>query len=390
MNRPKPRTLIYAAIATVMLIVIVMAFVPDPIEVDTALVERGPMTVTIDEKGETRARERFTITAPVAGELRRIDLREGVAVSEGEVVAVIEPLPLDPRQRQEVSGRVEAASSALAEARSMVDRAEAAYSLAVSERQRAESLASDGIASAETLERAQAGERTARDELEAARSRVRSAAAELEVARAGLMAVDPGRGGRLIEVRSPAAGEVLSVPDRSGRVVQPGQPLLEISNARDVEVVIEMLSSEAVKVEAGDPVIIEDWGGDAPLRGTVRLVEPSGFTKISALGIEEQRVNVIVDPESVPAALGDGYRVETRVVIWQSDDVLKVPISTLFRVGSQWALFVVESDEAVVREVEIGHQTDVEAEILSGVTAGDVVVLHPSNDLDDGSRVEAR
>lgn len=388
MERPKRRTMIYGALAIVIIAVVAMALLPDPMIVDWTTVERGPLQVTIDEKGETRVRDRFAVTAPVAGELRRIELREGTAVERGDVVAVIEPLPLDPRQRQELTARVDAASSALREARSLAERASSAFSLAQSDRRRIESLAAEGIASDEDLERAQTSERTAREELEAARNRVRTAEAELEVARAGLLAIDSGQGDRTVEIRAPVAGQVLTIPDRSGRVVQPGQLLLEISDSHDIEVVIEMLSTEAVKVETGDPVIIEDWGGDEPLRGSVRLVEPSGFTKVSALGIEEQRVNVITDLDDVPRSLGDGYRVEARVVIWSGEDVLQIPISALFRMGTTWAVFAVENETATVTEVEIDHKTDLVAEVVSGLSEGDVVILHPSNDLADGAKVE--
>lgn len=390
MKKPETRTLIYLAIATVIVVVIVMAFLPDPVPVDTAIVERGPMQVTIDEKGETRVRDRFTVTAPVAGNLRRIELREGDHVASGDTVAVIEPLPLDQRQRQEVSAEVSAAESSVGEARAIAARAESALSLAQSERSRTAALAREGVVSEEVLERAETAEETARDELAAARERVRVSVARLEAARAGLLSGRSAGNGGLIEVSSPVSGEVFAIPDRSGRVVQPGERLLEISNAGQIEVVIEMLSNEAVRVDAGDPVIIEDWGGDEPLRGSVRLVEPSGFTKISALGIEEQRVNVIVDLEEAPPSLGDGYRVEARVLVWSAEDVLQVPISTLFRRNDQWALFVVEGDTVVVREVEIGHQTDLAAEILSGLKEGDVVVLHPSNALSEGATVAPR
>ncbi len=390
MKRPETRTLIYAAIGLLIVVVIVMSLLPDPIEVDTAVAERGPMRVTIDEKGETRVRDRFTVTAPVAGELRRIDLREGDRVAEGDVVAVIEPLPLDQRKQKEIAAQVAGAESAVGEARAMVSGAESALSLAVSERRRMAALASEGVVSAEDLERAETAEATAREELEAARDRERVAVAQFEAARAGLISGRSPGGTGLIEVRSPVEGEVFAVPDRSGRVVQPGERLLEISNARQIEVVIEMLSKEAVKVAPGDPVIIEDWGGPESLKGTVRTVEPSGFTKISALGIEEQRVNVVVDLAEVPSSLGDGYRVEARVLIWSAEDALQVPISTLFRKNDQWALFVVEGDTVAVRDVKIGHQTDLTAEVVSGLEEGDVVVLHPSNALSEGASVTER
>lgn len=390
MQKSKRRILIYSVIAIAVVAIVVMALIPDPVIVDAATVERGPMRVTVNEKGETRAKDRFTVTAPVAGELRRIELREGMEVGQGDVIAQIEPLPLDARQRQELTARADAAASALSEARSLADRAQSTLALAQSERRRIESLAREEIASDEALERARTSEQTARNELEAARSRVRTAQAELEAARSGLLAVEPGRSNRIVEVRAPVEGEILRIPERSARVVQAGEPLIQLSDSHEIEIVVEMLSTEAVKVSSGDLVIIDEWGGDEPLRGTVRLVEPSGFRKISALGIEEQRVNVVVDLAEAPPALGDGYRVEARVVIWSGQDVVHVPISALFRKAETWAVFVVEDGKAVAREVGIGHQNDVQAEVLSGLDPGETVILHPSNDLADGVRVEVR
>ncbi len=385
----KRRTLIYLLVGVVLVVLLVFAFLPEPVPVETATVSRGPMNVTVDEKGETRVRDRFVITAPVTGEVGRIDLREGSRVQKGDVVAKITPPELDPRQKEEVTGGVDAAEASLREARSMVSRAEAAFELARKDRQRIARLAAEGIASAETLDQAKTAEQTARDDLAAARHRAETASAQLEVARAGLLSLRSSTSvARSIEVHSPVEGQVLRVPERSRRVVTAGEPLLIVSNASDIELVIEVLSADAVKISPGDPVIVDDWGGDQPLHGKVRVVEPSGFTRISALGIEEQRVNVIADLDQTPSSLGDGYRIEARIVVWENGDVLRVPVSALFRNGQDWNVFVVEGGHARVRTVRIGHRNSEVAEVTDGLKKGDVVITHPGNDVSDGAKVK--
>jgi len=385
--------LIIVAIGVVALIT--MWLRPAPTNVDTAKTVRGPMRVTVDGEGKTRVRDRYVAGAPVAGRLRRITLRRGDAVKRGQVIAQIEPLPLaplDPRQRAEAIGRVNAAEDARREIDRMVDRNKASYEQARRDLERSKILARSGDISRQELETAQTAVTTRLREYEAARSRAESAAHEVEVARAALLAASQSKSpaSAVVKVQAPTHGRVLRVIEESERVVVAGAPLVELSNPSKLEVVIELLSTDAVRVKPGALVLIEEWGGPEALEARVRLIEPSAFTKVSALGIEEQRVNVVADLTAPSTALGDGYRVEGRIVIWQADNVLQVPVSALFRRGQSWSLFVVENGEAHLREVEIGQRTPFEAEIKSGLEEGAEVIVHPSNQITDGARVETR
>jgi HlyD family secretion protein len=372
--------------AIVVVALLVLAMMPDPVPVDTVTVTRGELVVTVDEKGQTRVRERYAIAAPMTGDLGRIELREGDVVTEGQVVATLVPPPLDARQREEVRTAVDAARASLQEAEAQAGRASADAELAGRELERVRSLSLSGIASKEILDQAQTAARAAARELEAARFRVRAARSRLESAKAGLLAIGGGAGGK-IDLRSPVDGQVLGISQRSARVVRAGEEVLTVGDPSGIELMIEVLSSDAVRIEPGDRILIEDWGGDEPLEGVVRLVEPSGFTKISALGIEEQRVRVIGDFVEGAPSLGDAYRIEARIVVWTGESVLRVPVSSLFRSDGGWAVFAVESGRAVKKMVTIGHRSPLEAEVLSGLEEGSAVVLHPSNRIDDGVRV---
>ena len=385
------KKILYAVVVVVVLATLVTALMPEAARVTSAEVQSGPMIVTVDEKGWTRVRDRFVLTSPVAGRLHRVELDEGDQITEGQSVAILEPLPLDARQREEVLGRVEAVEAALREARSLAARAESNFAFARNERARVSRLAADGVVSSEALDQAQTSEEAAEREAEAAKHRVRTAASEVEVARAGLMAIDPARSGaeRRIEIASPVSGSVLRILEENSRVVMAGEPLIEIGDRAGLEMVIEVLSSDAVRIHSGDRVIVEEWGGERPLHGAVILVEPSGFTKISALGIEEQRVFVVADLDDPPSGLGDGYRIQARVVIWESENALQVPVSALFRTGDAWSVFAIVEGKASLRTVEIGHRNSVVAEVVSGLEAGSVVVTHPGNEISDGARVEA-
>ena len=368
---------------------IVSTMIPSPVKVEVAIAGRGPLRVTIDEEGEARAHDRFVVAAPVAGRLQRVELHDGDAVGNGQVVAAIHPLPIDVKEQTELTSRVQAAEALKREAEERVRHAQEDYEQARRERGRMESLAKDGIISAQSLEQYRNAEVTSRNEVEAARARVQAAAAEIEVARSGLVAIDP-RGARVVQLRSPVAGRVLRVVEKSERVVTQGMPLIIIGDPRKLEVIVDVLSTDAVKVRAGMPVLLENWGGESPIRARVRVVESAAFTKVSALGIEEQRANIVCDFIDPSGPLGDGYRVEARVVIWESGDVLKVPTNALFRHGDGWAVFVIDSGKAKIRDVEVGHRSQFEAEILGGLPEGTQVILHPTNQIEDGRRVEIR
>lgn len=387
MTLPK-RKVIYLAIALVLALLVVLAFLPDPVPVETEEVARGSMQVTIDEQGKTRVIDRFTITAPTAGRLARIDLREGAAVLEGTVVARIAPAPLDSARGAELQAMLQTAQAAQQEASAAAARAESAWELRRQELRRVQELARGGIVSPSNVDTARMQEETSRRELAAARAAISAAASNVAAARARLLgASDAPAGGSIAEVRSPAAGRILRVPDRSSRVVQPGQPLLEIGNANRLELVIEVLSEDAVKIRAGNEVIVREWGGDQPLRGTVRVVEPGAFTKFSALGIEEQRVNVIADVNDAPASLGDAYRIEASIVVWSAPSTLKVPISALGRAGDRWSVFVAEDGRAKLRTITIGQRNPREAEVREGLREGERVIVHPGTDVADGARI---
>lgn len=389
---PTRRQIALGAALALAAVLLALALRPSPIDVDVAVVERGPLRVTVDEDGETRAHDRFVVSAPVAGRVSRIDLREGDSVGQNQVVAEIGALPLSAREREEQLSRIAAAEAVQREAAERVRHAEADAAQARRERARAESLAQKGFVSEQQREQAAVLETTSANELEAARFQVRAASADLAAARAALLAIEgatAGEGARVL-VRAPVAGKILRIPERSERVVAAGTPLLTLGDPTGLEVVADVLSTEAVKIQPGMPVLLEGWGGDHPLRARVRLVEPYAFTKVSALGVEEQRVNVIADFVDPPGPLGDAFRVDVKVVVWESPDVLRVPTSALFRRGDRWAVFVVDGGRARARELEIGQRSALEAEVRSGLTAGERVVRYPPNELADGVRVRVR
>lgn len=386
-------TILLLLVAAVVVGLLMMWLRPTPTKVDVAVVSRAAMTVTVDGEGKTRVRDRYVVAAPVAGRLRRILLRRGDAIKSGQLIAQIDPLPLsplDPRQRAEAVARVNAAEDAKREIDRMVERNKATYDQARRELERSEVLVRDGYASRQELERSQTAVSTSLREYEAARSKAESAAHEVEVARAALLARNQSSPAASVKVHAPTGGRVLGVVEESERVVVAGAPLVEVSNPSKLEVVIELLSTDAVKVSPGAKVFIEAWGGPEALEARVRLNEPSAFTKVSALGIEEQRVNVIADLTAPSSVLGDGYRVEGRIVVWHSDSVLQVPVSALFRTGDVWSLFVVEDGQARLRTVEVGERTPFSAQIKSGVEADAVVIVHPANEITDGTPVEPR
>ena len=369
-----------------------IALRPSPVRVEVARVRCGPMRVTIDAEGKTRARDRFVVAAPVSGRLARIDLHRGDAVRRGEVVARIDPppmAPLDPRQLAEAKARVATAEQLKQEADAVVEHVRADCEQARRELARAEKLIETGDVSRQDFERVRNAALTCRQQIEAAKYRARAAASEVEVAKAALIAVGwagQSASSATVLVRAPVNGRVLRVAEENERVVMAGAPLVELSNP-SLEVVIEVLSVDAVKVKPGMPVMIEGWGGEQDLEARVRMVEPSAFTKISALGVEEQRINVIADFIEPGAPLGDGYRVEARIVIWETNEALKAPLSALFRSGQRWNAFVVENGLAKRREVETGRRADFEVEILNGLREGESVIAHPSNLVADGVRV---
>ena len=371
-----------------------VALWPQSMEVTVAQAGRGPMRVTVDEDGETRVRDRFVVTAPVSGRVRRIEIEPGDVVSRGKtVLARITPAEsplLDPRTRGELQAAVEAANAAVGQARAERQRAATTVERARTTLRRQQELFKAGVIAVDDVDAAQTTLAEAEDALRAAEFAERRSVSELELARARLSA--PSTGGRSVDVLAPIDGTVLKRLRESEAVVPVGEPLLEIGDPRRKEIVADLLSTDAVRVSPGADVLIEQWGGARTLHGRVRRVEPSGFRKISALGVEEQRVNVIIDFSDAADAdrLGDGYRVEVRVVLWQQDDVLTVPVGSLFRQGEGWAVFVVDMDRVRLQPVQLGQRNESEGQVTGGIEAGTTVVLHPPDTLMDGMRVTIR
>jgi len=374
--------------------ILAAALWPETTTVDVGTAVRGPLQVTLDEEGETRVRERFVVSAPVAGRLQRIELEPGDTVERGMVLASLmpaQPTLLDARSRAELEGAVEAAQATLGQARAERERAAAALDRAQTTARRQQELADAGVVSADSLDAATSAVAVAEEALRAADFSVTRAEYDLQIARTRLE--QPDSGTERIEIRSPVDGTVLRRYRESESVVPVGEPLIEVGDPTDLEVVADYLSTDAVQIAPGVPVLIEQWGGGDTLMGRVRRVEPAGFMRVSALGVEEQRVNVIIDFDDVAAAarlLGDAYRVEVRAVVWDEPDVLTVPVGSLFRQGEDWAVFVVEGEAAVLRPVAIGQRNGQSAEVLDGLAAGDTVVLHPPDALVDGARVVLR
>jgi HlyD family secretion protein len=391
----KRRTLLLACAALGALGGLVWLLRAEPVRVEVGAVDRGPLEGTVDEEGRTRVRHRYVIAAPVSGGLERIVLDEGDPVAPGDVVARVSPAPLDPRATAQAQARLEAAIALQGGARARIAQAKAALAQAERELRRARTLAAAGTVSDQVLEQAELAHTSRSEDLHAAREAEDAAAHEVQAARAALLAAGggaPEAGGRgrdaFVEVRSPASGHVLRVFEESQRVVAVGTPLLEVGDPADLEIVVDVLSADAVRVPPGAEMRIEAWGGEGPLRARVRRVEPSGFTKLSALGVEEQRVNVIGDFVDAPGSLGDGYRVEARIVVWRGDDVVRVPTSALFRRGEDWHVFRVEDARARLCAVEIGERGRDAAQVLAGIEPGSAVVLHPTDRVADGVRVE--
>lgn len=382
------RKIPFLAAAAAILFWLFKAFQPVPVRVEIGAIRRGPLEVLIEEDGETRAHDRFVISAPVAGRLQRLELHEGDRITAGQTAAIIHPVPLDPAARKEVSAKLQAAESLEREAQERVTQALTSLEQTRRDRKRAEYLASNGDISLQALEQARLAESNANASLEAARFRRQATASEVKIAQATVESQDIASA-KPVPVISPVSGRILRIPEKSERVVPAGTPLLTLGDAHKLEIVIDVLSTDAVKIKPGLPVRLVNWGGDNPIRAHVRTIEPAAFTKISALGVEEQRVNIIAAFNDPPGPLGDAYRVEAQIVLWSSPDVLKAPASALFRCGDGWCVFTISANRARRTPIQLGHRSAQEAEILSGLQLGDPVILHPSNLIADSTLVSA-
>ena len=383
-QKRKRRWLPYAA-GAVLIALIAAGLWPQPEAVEVAPAQIGTLQATVNEEGKTRIKQRFTVSAPVTGQLRRIPYKAGAEMKAGEtLVAVLEPVPpsmLDARTRTQLHAKRDTAAANL-------EKARASHSFAASELRRITALAAEQIISAQERENVELRETATQKEVLAAESALRQAEAEL--AEFTSWAASPNTSTNAIEVKAPVSGRALRVFEESSRVVPAGSPLVEIGDPLDLEVVIEVLSRDGAAITPGTRVYLEQWGGGAPLEARVRYVEPSAFTKISALGVEEQRVNVVADLVSAPdqrATLGDAFRVEARILVWESTNVLKVPSGALFRRGKDWAVFVLKNGRAELRRVEAGRASRTETQILKGVREGEEVVLYPGDRIKENARI---
>ncbi len=382
-----------ALVGAAVLGAIVYAWLPKPLVVDAAPVRRGALEVAIEEDGRTRVRDRFVVAAPITGELARVELEPGATVTRGQVLARIappRPMMLDARSRAEAQARLTAALAHQRQAGTAIERRARAQELAAKDADRSATLLARSAITATEHERSVLAARLASSELAGAELARAAAAAEVVGARAALGDGSSAGGPVAAEVTAPIDGRVLRVVRESAGPIAAGTPLVEVGDPRALEVVVDVLSSDAPRLAVGAPAAIEQWGGDQPLAGRIRLIEPSAYGKVSALGIEEQRVDVVVTLDAAPPTLGDGFRVEARLQVWRGDDVLLVPTSAAVRDRGGWAVYVLVEDRAVLRAVELGRRGKLDVEVQGGVAAGDRVVLHPSDRVADGVRVVAR
>jgi len=395
------RKLPWIAIPVVVVSLLVFAFMPAPAEADVVKVTRGPLEVTVSEDGRTRIKERYIVSSPLTGRMVRIPLKAGDPVTENiTVISSLEPTDpalLDPRALSEAEARVKASHSEVEKATSQRNRTKIASEHAQREYRRVKDLHDKGAAPDQELADMTTRDVLAQEDYRMARAAVTKAEFELQLAQAGLIRTRPtspgDNGNTRFEIRSPITGKVLKVHQESTSVVTPGQKLVEVGDPQDLEVEVDVLSSDAVKIPDNARVRLEHWGGEYPLKAEVRLVEPSGFMKQSALGVEEQRVWVIIrllEPYERRKTLGDGFRVVAKIVTWESPSVLKVPTGCLHRFQGKQAVWIVQDDRAQRRVVTVGHNNGIEAEILDGLQEGDEVILHPSDKVQEGKAIERR
>ena len=399
MEIAKRRTLSVSIIIVAVVLATGYGLIPRAMDVDLVNVFRGPLQVTIEEEGRTRLKERFVISAPTSGVMQRIDAKVGDPVHQGQTVVALEPIwsqALDPRSRAEAEASVSAATAALKAALEK-ERAAAADADYLEKRlERITNLHTNGYVAKDQFDQAASEVKKAQAVRLSADASVNVARFELDRIRATLQNFSSRKSAEshhIIYIPSPITGTIFRIYRESEGTVSGGEPLMDVGNVENLEVRVEVLSSDAVKIKNGTPVLFKRWGGDEPLSGAVRIVEPAGFTKISSLGVEEQRVLVIADILSPPEmwrVLGDGYRLEAHFVVLEAKDVLQVPNSALFRSGKDWAVFASDKGKARKRLVEVGQRNGFTAEILSGIYENDKVIAHPDEAVGDGSRIQSR
>ena len=390
------RRIILSLIAALVAWGLFLGFRPQPVEVDLGTATRAPLRVTIEQEGRTRVVDRYLITAPVNGYARRVRLEVNDVFERGATLVELEPLRsdvLDMRRRAEAEARIAAAEASVSATEQRANAAASNASLAQKELERARTLRLAGHVAVAAEDRAASEAERSTAELHSAQFAVATAHHELEAARTSLKYAARGSAAEPVSVHAPVAGRVLKIPHKSEGTVAAGQPLIEIGDPRALEIEVDVLSADAVRIHPGTRVVFERWGGEGVLEGVVRIIEPAGFTKISALGVEEQRVWVIVAFTSPPAQwqrLGDGYRVEASFILWEANDILQIPAIALFRDGNGWAALAVEQGKAVKRRVEIGQRNGLSAQVISGINAGEQVIVHPDDRLREGMSVVTR
>ena len=401
MLRKLAKYLTYLALAGALAVVLVIVFRPQPQPVDLTEITKGPMAVSIDEEGRTRVKDLYRVLSPVDGSMGRIDVQVGdeVHAYDTQIASIRETVstPLDQRSLREAEANLKAARAAQALARAQNIKADAELAFARAELKRSEKLRAKGTVSARDLDLARLDVEKAEAGMSIARAAQRMRNFELERAEAALMIPTGEELGEeafcCLNITSPVNGRILRLLRESAGVVQAGTPLVEIGDPLKLEIVVDLLSNDAVKVAPGMKVAIERWGGEGLLNGAVNKVEPYGFTKLSAIGVEEQRVNVIidlVDPVESWQSLGHGFRVEVKIEIWTGNDILLLPLNALFRHRDSWAVFRAVDGVAVLTDIKIGQRNQQTAEVLDGLSAGDQLILFPSDKIEDGSLITPR
>jgi HlyD family secretion protein len=396
---PLRRWIIIIIIAVGVVSAIVYGFMPKPVSVDLVKVSRGSLNVTVEEEAKTRVKDRFVVSAPVAGFMRRTRFNVGDLVRKGQFLVELEPLksnPLDPRSHATAEAAVSSAEASLKVEEEKARAAAADEEYTRKNLARIKKLFEGGYVARDALDQAETGTKRAEANLLSAEAAVKVARFELDKAQTLLRhsaAEKVKFQGKIVLLQAPVDGSVLKIHRESEGVVQSGESLIDIGDPEKLEVKTEVLSADAVKIKPGTPVLFERWGGNSTLSGVVRVVEPAGFTKISSLGVEEQRVLVIADITSSDKNkkdLGDGYRLEASFLIWEGKDVLQIPASALFRNQDGWAVFTVKNNRALKREVKVGQRNGLAAEILSGLSEGEEVISHPDNSINEGTRIRPR
>ena len=391
----KIKKLLLPLMGVVLVTLLVLALMPGAVPVSAVQVVDGPFEEAVEEEGRTRLRNTYTISAPIQGFLRRVELEPGEQVNAGDTLFTMEPTPapaLDARSREQAREGLAAATARLRSAEALLEQAASEVELADSEYQRHLPLLERGAVSAAMVDRLRA-------ELTRAGARQRSAVAaaeaaryEVENARAVLAVTEGTRSeGELLAVKAPVSGAILRRHRCCEGVVTAGTPVLEIGDLAELEVQVDLLSMEAVRVQPGMPVLLQRWGGEGDLEGRVRRVEPAGFTRVSALGVDEQRVPVLVEitsPQNTWGTLGDGFRVEARFILWQNDQVRQIPVSALFRQDNQWWVYLIDQDRARLRQVAPGRRSGLAVQILDGLEPGEWVITHPGDQIAEGVLVQ--